>query len=242
MALGKPGEALDHSKRRLQQLPPDDIVERIYPLELLVCAGIACGDLPAAAAAEAELERTAQIIDTPATQAAALWAAGQIEAANGRNSEAIRLLEEAADLYQRSDVSYEAARVRMDLADSLARQGLFDRSSEQAMLALDAFRRLGAGGDAARAEARLGKALPPAPASAPRAPNLDGLTPREEEILRLLATGQSNAEIAVQFVLSTRTVERHVTNIYQKIGAAGRTARASATAYAFRRGLLAPTE
>jgi predicted ATPase/DNA-binding NarL/FixJ family response regulator len=63
------------------------------------------------------------------------------------------------------------------------------------------------------------------------------LTEREVEVLRLIAAGRSNQEIAQELVLSTRTVERHISNIYQKIGATGRVARATATAYVLRQGL-----
>ena len=63
----------------------------------------------------------------------------------------------------------------------------------------------------------------------------DGLTNREVEILRLVASGSSNREIGVELVLSTRTVERHITNIYGKIGARR---RADATSYALGHGLL----
>ena len=63
----------------------------------------------------------------------------------------------------------------------------------------------------------------------------DDLTRREVEVLRLLAAGQTNHEIAAALYLSVRTVERHVANIYGKIGARG---RASATAYAFAHGLM----
>jgi DNA-binding NarL/FixJ family response regulator len=62
----------------------------------------------------------------------------------------------------------------------------------------------------------------------------DRLTPREAEILRLLAGGRSNPAIAGELVLSVYTVERHVANIYSKIGVH---TRVEATAYALRRGL-----
>ena len=62
----------------------------------------------------------------------------------------------------------------------------------------------------------------------------DALTVRELEVLRLIAAGQTNKEIAEQLVLSVRTVERHINNLYAKIGARG---KADATAYAFRHGL-----
>jgi DNA-binding NarL/FixJ family response regulator len=60
------------------------------------------------------------------------------------------------------------------------------------------------------------------------------LTPREAEVLRLIARGCSNQQIADELVLSVRTVERHITNLYAKIGAHG---KADATAYALRHGL-----
>ncbi len=61
------------------------------------------------------------------------------------------------------------------------------------------------------------------------------ITGRERDVLRLLAAGDSNAEIARQLGITVNTVERHVSNIYRKIGARG---RADATAYALRRGLV----
>jgi DNA-binding NarL/FixJ family response regulator len=63
------------------------------------------------------------------------------------------------------------------------------------------------------------------------------LTQREIEVLRLIAVGKSNQKIAEELILSIRTVERHVSNIYEKIGVHGNTARAAATAYAFSHGL-----
>jgi DNA-binding NarL/FixJ family response regulator len=65
----------------------------------------------------------------------------------------------------------------------------------------------------------------------------DALTRRELDVLRLLAEGRSNEEIAATLVLSVRTVESHVASIYAKIGVSGRTARAGATAYALANGL-----
>ena len=56
-------------------------------------------------------------------------------------------------------------------------------------------------------------------------------------MLRLIAEGLSNQDIAQRLVLSVRTVERHISNIYDKIGAAGRSARAAAASYAARSGI-----
>jgi DNA-binding NarL/FixJ family response regulator len=63
------------------------------------------------------------------------------------------------------------------------------------------------------------------------------LTAREVEVLRLVARGRSNQEIADELVLSVRTVERHIANIYDKIGASGRAARAAAASYALAAGV-----
>jgi DNA-binding NarL/FixJ family response regulator len=63
------------------------------------------------------------------------------------------------------------------------------------------------------------------------------LTAREREVLRLVAAGRSNDSIATELVLSVRTVERHVENIYAKIDVSGRTARAAATAWAIAHGV-----
>jgi non-specific serine/threonine protein kinase len=62
-----------------------------------------------------------------------------------------------------------------------------------------------------------------------------GLTAREMDVLRLVARGLSNKEIAAELVLSVRTVERHITNLYAKIDARG---KADATAYAIHHGLV----
>ena len=64
--------------------------------------------------------------------------------------------------------------------------------------------------------------------------NQGGLTPREVDVLRLIAAGRTNNDIAAELVISLPTVERHITHLYGKIAARG---RADATAYALRRGL-----
>jgi DNA-binding NarL/FixJ family response regulator len=76
------------------------------------------------------------------------------------------------------------------------------------------------------------RSMPPPPAA-------HDLTARETEVLRLLAAGNTNAEIADVLVMSVRTAERHVANIYAKLGTGGPVARAVATAYAMSHGLAA---
>ena len=85
-----------------------------------------------------------------------------------------------------------------------------------------------------RARARLPLAAEVSRTAGQRAHDL---TPRELEVLGLLVAGKSNHEIAAALVLSVRTVERHISTIYEKLGMSGRAARASAMAYALRNGL-----
>ena len=106
---------------------------------------------------------------------------------------------------------YDAALARLELAAALRSAGRALSASRADALARDVLRELGA----CLPEERVGE-----------------LSPRETEVLQLVARGRSNDAIARELVLSVRTVERHVANIYAKIGASGRTARALATAWA----------
>ncbi len=76
----------------------------------------------------------------------------------------------------------------------------------------------------------------PAPAAAPAAELPDELTPREAEVLALIAEGLTNSEIAERLVVSAATVKSHVNHIFAKIGARD---RAQAVVYAFANGIAA---
>jgi DNA-binding NarL/FixJ family response regulator len=128
---------------------------------------------------------------------------------------------DSADLYRESDVRAEAAIVRLELAFALRALGRDEEARDAETTA--------------NAElAALGVVMPKRP-DVRRKPDL--LTWRERDVLRMLAQGRSNDEIATELVLSVRTVESHVASIYSKIGVSGRTARAAATAYALANGL-----
>jgi non-specific serine/threonine protein kinase len=86
--------------------------------------------------------------------------------------------------------------------------------------------------------AGVGEAAPSPPDMQATGASPSKLTPREAEIARLIAAGQSNREIAATLVLSVRTVERHIENIYTKLGVHGQAARAAVATYAARAGLL----
>jgi DNA-binding CsgD family transcriptional regulator len=146
---------------------------------------------------------------------------------------------EAAAFFARARDALEASGQRplraiadYDEALALARGGWQERARILGLLdaAEQTFQALGMAGWAQRtADLRA-----QAPAVRPGGSLPDGITAREAEVLRLLAGGMTNREIAAVLVLSLPTVERHIANIYAKIGARN---RAEATAYALRQGL-----
>ena len=153
---------------------------------------------------------------------------GELATAAGRTAEADRHLAAALALADACAAPYERALTLLAQAELRAAAG--DRPAATTLLAeaRAGCARLGAAPALARAgalAARLATA-PDAPAPYPA-----GLTPREVEVLRLLAGGASNRAIAAALVLSPHTVERHVANLYAKTGAHG---RAAATAFALR--------
>jgi ATP/maltotriose-dependent transcriptional regulator MalT len=232
--LGRPGEAADLADRYLRRIPVDEPTERVDGLELLVQAAAATGDLERARSVVAELARVAELVTTPPLRAAAAQAAGLLAGAAGDSELARRSFEDAADLYVASGAPFEAARARLALAGALRDTGREPAARQEARTALDALLDLGASHEGERAAVlarELGAGVPSV-VSDPA-----GLTAREREVIALIAAGASNADIAAELVLSVRTVERHVANIYDKVGAAGKAARATATAYAFRHDL-----
>jgi DNA-binding CsgD family transcriptional regulator/tetratricopeptide (TPR) repeat protein len=122
---------------------------------------------------------------------------------------------------------YELAAARTRLATLLTATGDPEAGREQAGAAADAARQLGA----TPLLAMLRAPSPAVPTTGPR----QTLTPRESEILALVAEGRSNGEIGRQLFISTKTVSVHVSNILGKLGAASRT---EAAAIARRDGLL----
>lgn len=141
-------------------------------------------------------------------------------------------LERALAAWQVVDAPYEAARVRMLVAQACRRLGDDDTADMELDAAGRVFRDLGA----APALRRL-KALRDRRAAAAH-PTAGGLTPRELEVLRLLATGKTNRAIATDLVISEKTVARHVANIFTKLDL---TSRSAATAYAYEHDLVAST-
>jgi DNA-binding NarL/FixJ family response regulator len=194
------------------------VTERVAALELVIRALVAGGQLDEARRALAELEAIAASVRTEPLRAAASLAAGMVAAADGDHEQARRSLEDASELFRRSGAPFEAATTRAALARVLARLGRKAAANEQALAARETLVRLGA-----RVDAILGP-FDDEPRSAL------GLSRREFEVLRLLAEGLSNRQIAERLVLSEHTVHRHVANILRKLGVGSRSAAAAVAA------------
>jgi DNA-binding NarL/FixJ family response regulator len=197
---------------------------RLLPAQVEIA--LAAGDLEAARAAADELTGVARDLGTAALQAAAGDARGAVLLAGGDAREALVALRRAWQVWQELDAPYEAARVRVRIG--LGCRALED--PEAAAMELDSARRvfaqLGAGPDLARLAA-LSREETTSPTH--------GLTPRELQVLRLVATGKTNHAVAAELVLAEKTVDRHLSNIYTKLGVSSRTA-AAAYAYQHRLG------
>ena len=121
---------------------------------------------------------------------------------------------------------YEAARARVLIALACRELGDADAGELELDAARLAFRELGAAPDLARTEQLARPSRPPA---------AGGLTSREVEVLRLVATGKTNRAIAEELVISEKTVARHVSNIFKKLRISSRSA---ATAFAYEHDLV----
>jgi DNA-binding NarL/FixJ family response regulator len=173
----------------------------------------------------AELRDVARLVGTGPLVAHADLAAGLLAAAAGDHERARRLLEDAADGFERAGAPFEYAQARIELATALLALGRPEDSEHEAAAAGERLVEIGAAGEAERARAILAAAGPPG--SSP-------VTPREREVLRLLAEGLTNRQIAGRLVVSEHTVHRHVANILRKLELPSRTA---AAAWALRAGI-----
>jgi len=187
---------------------------------------LAVGDGEAARLAARELEAIAAAQRSDALEAMSARVRGTVALAEGDAQGGLVASRRAWQAWEGLKAPYEAARARVLVG--LACRALGDE--EAAALELGAaratFAELGAAPDLARVD------LPtrgPAPAED------HGLTARELEVLRLVAAGKSNREIASELVISDHTVRRHLQNIFAKLGVSS---RAAATAFAFRHDLV----
>jgi ATP/maltotriose-dependent transcriptional regulator MalT len=216
LALGRTGGALAAAARLDAETA--GAVRRSAVLPALVEIRLAAGDVAGARTASDELTEVAARLGGEAIGAHADRAGGMVLLREGDPAQALSRLRRAAGTWARLGAPWEAARCRVGLACVCRAMG----DDESARMDLDSaaavFRTLGARPALAEVERLVAPSLP------------DGLTAREVEVLRLVASGRSNAAIAAELFLSEKTVARHLSNIFTKIGVTSRTA---AAAYAF---------
>ena len=221
-AEGRQGVALNALRRILAETTERLARARLLPALFEISLDV--GELTEAGAAATELESTASQYASEILGAISAHARGLLLLAQGDAQGALGPLRRAFYVWQRLGAPYEEARSRLAL--SKACQGLGD--SEGARLSLDAARTLFEQLGAARDLAALNEPQT-------RTDSGHNLTPRELQVLLLVATGKTNRMIAEHLQLSEKTIDRHVSNIFNKIDVASRSA---ATAYAYEHDLI----
>ena len=224
LAQGDVDAALAGIRRALDEAPGPVPRARLLPAAVDVM--LAAEDVPAARAAADELCAIANQLGAPWLRAHAAHATGAVLLADGDARPALSELRSAESLWQTLSAPYEMARTRLLLAAACREVGDTDGCAMEERAARRAFEQLGAALDLA------GLDVPRAPSSTQPA---TGLTGRELEVLRLVAAGKTNRAIAGELVISEKTVARHVSNIFTKLGLSS---RAAATAHAYKHGLV----
>jgi ATP/maltotriose-dependent transcriptional regulator MalT len=214
----------ESTDRPLYRVPGRELT-RSQVLPAYVEIMLAGGDLPAADRGATELAVIAEQYRTPALYARAAHALGSVHLGGNAPDQALPALRRAHRLWQDLGAPYEVARVRVLIAKACRLMRDEDGATRELAAARHAFHLLGARPDVLRADA-LVRDRP--------ADGACGLSRRELQVLGLLATGCSNRTIATELVLSEKTVHRHVSNIFTKLGVGSRTA---AVAYAFEHGI-----
>jgi DNA-binding CsgD family transcriptional regulator len=187
---------------------------------------VAVGRLEEARRASNELGAISETHGSDLLRALAAQAGGAVALAEGDARAALGSLRRALSTWQDVEAPYEAAQTRVLLGMACRRLGDDDTAALEWEAARTVFEELGAGPDLTRVDSLV--------TSAP-AKSAQGLSRRELEVLRHVAGGKTNKEIATELVLSERTVERHVSNIFVKLGVSTRVA---ATAFAYEHELV----
>jgi DNA-binding CsgD family transcriptional regulator len=215
-ALAAIQRVLDESSQR---------VRRAKLLPAYVEIALAAGEVAAARAAAEEIAALAAALGAPMLSAQAAQAEGAVLLAENAARGAMAHLRRAWTDWCTLEAPYDAARVRVLLALACRQLGDEDGAALELDAAANVFRKLGAAPDLARVERLWGRA--PSPAG--------GLTEREQQVLRLVASGRKNRAVAEELAISEKTVARHMSNIFTKLGLAN---RAAATAYAYEHNLV----
>ena len=196
-----------------------DRVRLVALLRAYVEISLALGDVAGARSAAGELTAMAAAFDAPMLEASAEMALGNVLIAESDAQASLAHLRRSWIVFQELDAPYEAARIRVLIGRALAALGDGDSATMEFDAAGFVFDRLGAFHDLAGLALDL-------PSVRPRSPS-DGLSPRELEVLGLIAAGRTNKAIAAALVISEHTVARHVQNMLSKLGFSSRSSLAT---------------
>jgi len=229
--------AAELAARYLRRVPTHNRTDRAAGLDLLVRAQVGAGDLDAARTAAAELTAIVGLVGTLPLKGASSLASGYMAMGAKDLDEARRCLEDAVDIYLECGAPYEVARSRIELARALAALDQIDSAQEELLRAIDLLSELKAELEISRARALLDSLSKQAPKQGQKtsSAHIAGLTSRELEVLKLVASGLNNQVIGERLFVSEHTVHRHLANIFSKLSVSS---RAAAVAQAARRGLL----
>ncbi len=187
---------------------------------------LAEGDAAGARCAYRELAEISSERENPVLVAIAAQAGGAVELADANEQAALIALRDAQQIWHELAVPYEEARVRVLVGQACRALGDEDTATLEFDMARATFEELGAKPDAARVGSLTGHQ---------KSPGAHGLTARELQVLRMVASGKSNREISAALVISEHTVARHLQNIFAKLRVSSRTA---AGAFAFEHDLV----
>ena len=230
LAQGRTEDAASAIRRAVEEATVPRRQLKVLPAYVEVM--LAAGEVDAARAGAEALTEIAEDLDAPLLLAQAASARGAVRLEEGDARTAFTELRRARIMWEGLDAPYEAARVQVLLARACRALGDRDTADVELDGAVRILERLGAEGDLARLDsARKGGAGSGASVAAAD----HGLTPRELEVLRLVASGATNRVIGEELFISERTVERHVSHIFRKLRVSS---RAGATAYAYEHGLV----
>jgi DNA-binding CsgD family transcriptional regulator len=232
LAQGR-GDVAVQAMRRIMTTTSDRLQRTRYlpaHVEILVAAG--CID--EARAASMELADIAASFEGDVLRALAAQAHAQVLLAEGSPQATVEPLRTALFVWQRIGAPYIVARLHVLLGGACRALGDEDSAQLEWNAARASFEELGAVPDLAALAARQGASKPKAAGASANAP-AHGLSVRELEVLRLVATGKTNRAIARELFLSEKTVDRHVSNIFAKLDVPS---RAAATGYAYEHGLI----
>jgi DNA-binding CsgD family transcriptional regulator len=225
MMQGRVGSAVACIRREVDETL--DPLEQARLLPACVEIMLAAHDVPSARAAAAALDTLAARLDIPYLHAVAAQASGSVLLAESRAQNAVAVLREAWERWNLIGAPYEAARVRELIGRACRELGDVDTARMEFDLAAAIYRDLAAAPDLERVRTEVGTESSASP-----------LTPRELNVLRLVAAGKTNRAVAEDLFLSEKTVARHMSNIFLKLGISSRSA---ATAYAYEHRLVEPS-